>query len=196
MLLSDEQINSAQKVIELSLNASAKSLSYFTKTAVDVVIENKLKVINLSNIENLVEKEVSSYLISTELIGDLQGISYLHFTQNDVDKLMDSIYANKEFDEDKYVKKSEGLVKEIANIITAAAMSQFANHFRYTTYGDVPRLEIIKNESKSYVANYIERHNCFLDFRATLVSSEMNLNLDFVWFVDDSFVGGIDRLNN
>jgi chemotaxis protein CheY-P-specific phosphatase CheC len=194
MQLNTNERKIAQIIIKLGLDEAAKSLQFFTMAETRQELDGELSTTGSVSSAILARKTQPIFLLTTKLEGELRGIAYLLFTQEEVDALMRIRYADQLWDQAKFQRKRDGLILEIDNIITASVMSQFANHFGYNTYGGTPRLDIISNQQLAETIEQGIRNNEFtLEFNAKLVSEGVNINANFVWFLDKSFIEGIKK---
>lgn len=196
MLLNIDEQKTAQRIIKMGLEEAARSLEFFTMSETRQEFDEQFAVVDSSLVEVLPYKDRVVYLLTTQLEGELKGLAYLLFTNEEVNRLMNIRYSKHTFDEAKYQRKREGLILEIDNIITASVVSQFANHFSYNTYGGIPKLKVVSYEDLLKEIEIGRSTNEFaLQFKARLVSEGVNINANFVWFVDANFVHGIRKAN-
>jgi len=196
MLLNTEEKRTAQKIIRQGLDEAAKSLEFFTMSETRQEFDEQFAIVDSNRVEVLPYKDKVIYLLTTQLEGELKGVAYLLFTEEEVNGLMNIRYSKHTFDEIKYRRKRDGLILEIDNIITASVVSQFANHFNYHTYGGIPKLDVVAYDELLLVLENGRSNNEFaLEFKAKLLSEGVNIKANFVWFVDASFIRGIRRAN-
>jgi len=194
-IFTEIELKKAKEIIRSGLSKAAKSFGAFLKTEIRLdlgddftISENVLKI-------NMDTKSDDIYLLTSELLGELKGASYLIFSKNEVKSIMTSIYPNKNFAEEKYNKKSKSLILETDNIITAGLISQFANVFDYRTYGGVPHLDIVDHkEAERIIFEGTNKNEFLLGFKAILSSDGGDINADFIWSVDKAFVEGVKKV--
>jgi chemotaxis protein CheY-P-specific phosphatase CheC len=193
MILNEKQLKTAHKIVKLGLQEATKSLEFFTKSKTRLDLANDFSISKTSDkIDIPQKKDDKIYLLTSTIMGDLAGIAYLLFSEKEVKTIMKSNYPNKEFDKEKYAKKSKSLILEVDNVITASVVTQFANYFDYKTYGGVPQLDIVSyTELQEIIKKGIADNDYVLDFKAQLVSESANVNAEFIWFVDDKFIEGV-----
>lgn len=73
------------------------------------------------------------YVVSTELLGELNGMSYLILSQADVENLSKMAELRDDTLRDEFLK-------ELDNILSAAVITVLSNELKTTSYGDVPFL--------------------------------------------------------
>ena len=80
-----------------------------------------------------------NYLLTTEVIGELKGKSFLCFTQQEVDTLSSVAFPNKAIGEITPSMVS-ALLLELDNMLSARVITQIANILDIKIFGDVPEL--------------------------------------------------------
>jgi len=76
------------------------------------------------------------YLITTEIVGDITGKSYLYLSQADFDHLTQSI---PDINQGTANLRDE-FAKELDNILSAAVITKLSNELKYKMFGNVPVL--------------------------------------------------------
>ncbi|XOV93416.1 MAG: hypothetical protein ACFHWX_01645 [Bacteroidota bacterium] len=194
MLIEVNEQKVAQQIIRQGLDDAAKSMEFFTMSETrqefdENFVIGKTGPLNLMSYENKI-----IYLLTTGLEGELNGKAFLILTEEEVNALMKIRYDSKKTYSQTYEARRDGLILEIDNIITASVMSQFANHFDYNTYGGTPNLDILTYRGLVDSFETERTNNEFtLEFKARLVSEGVNINANFVWFVDEKFINGIKK---
>jgi chemotaxis protein CheY-P-specific phosphatase CheC len=82
------------------------------------------------------------YVLTTQLMGDFSGKSYLIISQEEADEIFKSVDAAKKLDE----KLREALLLEIDNILSASVISSISNEMNSVVYGDVPKLKRVHSD--------------------------------------------------
>ena len=189
-----EEKNIANEIVNLGLQKAAESMAFFTKEKVELKgIDVKQE--NISKIDSIFPcdtKEIK-YVLTTEIKGDLKGICYLIFSEQEVNKILGvSLPKSILEDAEKLAVMSDAILLEMDNIIVASVVTQFSNSFKYKMYGDVPRL------SKSGCAEFKElmkRENSgreqFIYFKSAMHTKELDICPDFLWMLDDNFMQGV-----
>lgn len=195
-IFTKEELKRAKNIVTSGLAEATKSLGFLVKSETRLELGDEFSISETFPTEFLSKKGGIIFLLHTKLLGDLKGVSYLLFSEDEVHSIMKATYPNKQFDEEKYKRKLESLILEIDNIITAGVMSQFANSFNYRTYGGVPALEIVNYDNAIEIIKKESEENEFLiKFNAQLIAERSNIQADFVWFVDEAFVKGVKKIN-
>jgi len=188
------ELDVAKEIISIGLAKSADSLSFFTKTKTIIKVEdftmsNEPKPVNLS------VKEDPVCVLTTHILGELKGVCYLIFSQNEVRSIMEkSLPESILNDPEKYKMMSEGMMLEIDNIVSAAVVTQFSNHFDYKTHGGVPSIKFMTvNQMKDMLSENVDECNYVLNFKTLLISDGVGVNADFIWSMDYSFIEGVKK---
>ena len=134
--------------------------------------------------------DVDIHVLKTEVAGNLSGTSYLILSPEDVNKIHKKSLPAEMLDKDnaKAMALKGGVLLEIDNIISAGAVTVFANHMDQMLYGDVPKLKVLSKEDiNKYLASEIENlghKNCL---NAVLHVNDLDLTVDFFWVFEDAF---------
>tara|TARA_B100000809_G_C15138570_1_gene531835 strand:- start:1242 stop:1859 length:618 start_codon:yes stop_codon:yes gene_type:complete len=191
----DIEMEKAKDIITFGLLESAKSLEVFIKLEIRLDFGDDFSISeNLSN-KNITAKSDEVYLLTSELIGEIKGTSYLILSKEEVKSIMASVYPNNEFTEEKYIKKSNALVLETDNIITAGVMKNLANIFNYRTYGGVPQLNIVNHNEAVRIISEGTKKDDYVFFKAILSSKTGNIKADFIWLLDKAFVEAVKKVS-
>jgi len=192
------ELYSANTVINKGLQSAAQSLSFFIK---DSVIAKPIEISNL-NIEEKKELNLKCndkvYLLTTEIIGELQGVCCLIFCEEEAHYLQktalpDEITSNSE----AFEAMRNPILLEIDNIITAAVVTQFSNLLHRKMHGSVPTLQIV-NQAKldEFIEEQISNGSYIINFKTNFVSSNNSFSPIFVWFMDALFHDDIKKYTN
>lgn len=194
-IFTQKEYEIASAIIKVALEKAAKSLEYFIKSEIKLELGGDFYVANDLSEDQITKKGGKVYLLSTNLIGDLQGVSYLLFSQEEVDLIMKARYPTKQFDAIKYQLKSASLILEIDNIITAGVMTELANSFKYKTYGAPPELRVLSHkEAAKLVTETTQNNEWILGFNTKLTGKTVNIKADFIWSVNSAFIEGVKKL--
>jgi len=186
------ELDVAKEVLNIGLAKAADSLSFFTKEKVLIRGMN----ITFTEFENsdLFHKQGDNItLLSTQLRGDVVGYCYLIFTEFEVNKLAEislpeSILDNKE----QFEEMKNAILLEADNIITASVVTQFSNLLSKNMHGHVPfHFNGNHEKVKEYIRDQAKNEKYILQFNASLISDGNNINPEFLWCLDHSFVDAI-----
>ncbi|MBV6646286.1 MAG: hypothetical protein KI790_12600 [Cyclobacteriaceae bacterium] len=145
----------------------------------------------------LPENDDLVHLISTTLMGELKGTSYLIFSEGEVNKICKACLPagvlENDTPEGKMMKM--GFLTEIDNMVSAAVITEFSNFLGLDIFGHVPSLQVIK---ASAVNGFLEEETTEFDsvihFKANFHGAELDVSPDFVWIFQKEFVEKIKQV--
>ncbi len=135
-------------------------------------------------------------LLTTEMIGELNGKSYLIFTREECDSLLRACFPKKE--KVNYAVLEEAFLKELDNILSASVITEFSDFLQVEVYGDVPafyRQEA--GEIESLIRQDFARKNddIFLMANAKfLFKDSVHLRPQFFWKLTEGFISLIRKV--
>lgn len=139
-ILSSSEKQLAQQIIEAGYISAARSFSDVAQQQVS--IKTAGVEIFASNCEKFsVETSGMVSLLTTEIIGDIQGKSYLLLTEAESKAIFDTCLSSGGSADERQVME-EAIIKELDNIISAAVITEFSNVLQISIYGGVPQLAI------------------------------------------------------
>lgn len=175
------------ELAEASLKRAAESFGFMIKEEVTV------SEISIQNIEpdgkwgDLVAD--SMYLLTTEMIGDMKGKSYLLFDKEIANQVFYLCTGLKVGDTSLTV---DVVLKEIDNILSASMISEIADKLKVTIYGDVPYCyDYTKDQIKTTVNNDLKNYHVDSEqylINCNLNTSKSNLVVHFFWVLSGDMV--------
>lgn len=184
----------ANEIVNIGLSKAADSMSFFTKEKVLIQGHHveKISFDELSRISNCLPDEIL-YILTTEIKGELSGVCYLIFTEEETEKLLDiSLPESIKQDPDKLQMMGDAIMLEMDNIIVASVVTQFSNFFQYKMYGDVPRL---KKDNCEGLKDIVKKENSnlheFLYFKSSFHNKDLDISPYFLWLLDEKFYDGV-----
>lgn len=180
--LKTEEQQKAQILVNKGMQKAADSLGFFLKKNVKLKeVEND--TCSLSNAIELKPKpKEKMYFLTTYILGELNGVCYLVFTEQEAELLMQSEFPQ-EILSDEALKEEMGkaLLLEMDNIISANVLTEFANALKVKIYGDVPAYQHIKdNEIFEILAKAVEEEMFLLSFKAKFSSEAQDFSPEFI----------------
>ena len=133
------------------------------------------------------------YVLVTEIQGELTGVCYLIFSEEEVHKLLqislpESVRANKE----KARVMGEAILLEMDNIITASVITQFSNFFNLSMHGSVPSLtKTIPSGIDQIIRSTNRTSGYYLYFKSEFNTEGLDINPDFIWLLDNKYLDGV-----
>lgn len=194
--LNQEELEVTKKIINIGLSKAADTLSFFIKEKA-VILLFDLKV-NSYNNYSLSKKDniKKSYLLTTEIRGEIGGKAFLVFNESEVEKLVDVNFPDtiKNNPQEK-AAMTDAILLEIDNIITASVVTQFANILKCKIFGDVPALAILPpDELNSYLSTNNMQCSNIIYFNSRFITKNLDINPEFIWVMDDTFFMGVKNL--
>ncbi|MDH5397995.1 MAG: hypothetical protein OEX02_07605 [Cyclobacteriaceae bacterium] len=128
------------------------------------------------------------YLLTTEVIGDMKGKSYLFFTEESSAMAFTLLTGMAE----PGAMGKDVILQEIDNIASAAVISVFADALKLRIYGDVPYCFVKKTEEvKEILENDHHRfgeNSVVYWIKSVLSSEEEDLSMPFYWVLPEETV--------
>ncbi len=189
----------AQEIIEAGYVRAADSFSSIAQQR--VAIETSGITISTFTEEDFSVKETGSLtLITTEIIGDIQGKSFLLLTESECRAMFNTCLPPGEPSEERQLME-EAILKELDNIVSAAVITEASNILQVSIYGDVPQLvegtaEEVQLTVLADFTNSAGSDICL--FANTRFSFEQNTTLQprFFWKFHQNFVDCIKNQAN
>jgi len=166
--------------------------------AVNMIVGCEAKVLKMDftfpNIDGEIQystkTDPATHVIQTAVAGNLSGSSYLILSPEDVDKIhakcLPENVVKSESAKDKMLKGA--LLLEMDNIVSASAVTVFANHMDEMLYGDVPKLKVLSRTGvNEFLASEIEEMNYSNYVNVALHIDQLDITLDFFWAFENSF---------
>jgi chemotaxis protein CheY-P-specific phosphatase CheC len=179
-----------QEVIQIGLAKAADTLSFFVKEKVLLQL-NEVKVNDGSATWPSPKMGTAqNYVIRTELRGDIMGVAYLVFDEQEAQQLANIQAWGRVQEEMK-----EALLMEVGNILTAAVITQFANILQRNMHGHVPELSLLPSSALGALIGlgHSAEFNA-ISFKAVFRSESVDVKPEFVWFMEKKFFGAINDL--
>lgn len=195
--LTTSELEISKKLINKGLSKAAESLTFFIREKIKLNSAD-MHVVPFSEITHLAKRNYGKgFILITEMMGELNGVCYLIFNEEEADKLF-KVSLPKEIleNEDKFKMMSEAILLEVDNIITGSVVTQFSNVLGSKMFGGVPRLEIKEgNEVNDYIMKKPNKDSFIIQFKAEFHSESQDFSPEFIWFMDNSFIQGIKNVS-
>lgn len=191
------ELDIAKEILNIGLSKSADSLSFFTK---DKVLINTFdiyssEVDNIKTLSSNFDKE-DTYVLSTELKGELTGECFLIFNKSEVEELLKAMLPASIL-ENQAQKEEMGnaILLELDNIVSAAVITQFSNILQCSSYGNVPRLDVIEPKGlETFLKSRIIDEDHLVCFKAEFITENVKLQPEFIWGLNERFVEGVKSI--
>lgn len=191
------ELELTRELINVGLAKAAQSMAFFTKQQVNIKSAD-VQIKPLSLLGNLSNKDdkTSLVVLTTEIMGELGGICYLIFSDDEVAEIL-NVSLPKEIleDPDKLNVMGDAILLEMDNIIVASVITQFANILNYKMYGNVPKISrTLSNGFEQIINSTNKTSNYFLYFKSEFSTEGLDINPDFIWLLDDNYVEGVKSI--
>ncbi|HEY9048800.1 MAG TPA: hypothetical protein VIN08_23010, partial [Ohtaekwangia sp.] len=157
------------------------------------IVHEEFHVVEEDEVKNLhcfIENK-SSVLITTEIIGDVFGKSYLLMTDQEFDAISGGTFGNGSAVNDI----REEFIKELDNILSASVITKLANDLRLKIYGNVPiMIRPFSCDMKSVIADDFAEDASGVYITAIRFSLAANPDLKpcFVWVMHQDLFSMIE----
>ncbi len=194
--LTKVELDITREIINIGFSKAADSLSSFINDK--VLIQHLELKINSSHYNPLSRKKYTdkTYLLTTNIRGDISGKAYLIFNEAEVELLAETnLPESLKNDPTGRKTMTDAILLEIDNIITASVITQFANILQYKLYGDVPDLKILsQNELNPFLGSNNPDQCNVMYFNTRFITGSMDINPEFIWLMDDKFFEGVKNI--
>ncbi|MDH5598526.1 MAG: hypothetical protein OEY34_05350 [Cyclobacteriaceae bacterium] len=177
----------AKEIMEFVRNGYEKSvaaLAFMVKQHLN--IEN-LEILSVHSEEDLsftVDSQIS--VLTTEIIGDTKGKSYLFLSEKDAAELF-KLTTGQEPNNQEFL---EAVLKETDNIVSAAFISVIADKYKLKIYGDVPYYFLMSKDevNNQYNKDINNFGKAMILVKAVLTSDDGAINVGFDWMIDPTLI--------
>lgn len=189
------ELQVAKEIVTKGLLKSAESLSFFMKEKIllddmDYSFDEPSPKAEFTNKEGH-----PVYLLLTEIIGELNGVCCLIFTEEEAEKIRDTaLPAEIKNNPEIMSEMSDGILLEIDNIISASVITQFSNILNHKIYGGVPQIKKLTNSAiNEFIKEKLEKEMLVINFNTRFISPILNFSPQFIWFFDKTFAESIKK---
>ncbi len=191
--LSDFELSTAKEIVNIGLVKAADSLSFFLQEKIlidqiDFRIQSNKKISCYTTL-----KRNNNFVLTTNVIGEIQGACYLVFSKNDTKRILDkSLPGSFKFNDETLTEMGNAILLEIDNIVSASVITQFSNLLKFKMHGGVPNLKKIHGgEFLDFQKNELTNTNVAVTFRTRLISLDKTFSPEFIWALDKNFFDGV-----
>jgi chemotaxis protein CheY-P-specific phosphatase CheC len=197
-MLDAKELQTAKDIVQQGLQHAAEALSFFIKQPMSVV-QMDVSDLNLSSQAPIpVSKGEEGHLLTTDLVGEVEGFCCLIFSKEEAHLLQNSALPPEVLnDEAMAAPMREAILLEVDNIIAAAVITQFSNLLKRKMHGDVPKLRCLNEaELHEFVQERIDEGIHVLTFKAELKADDASFSPAFLWFMKEPFIRDIKQLSS
>ena len=198
--LSTNERNVAAELLTKGYLTAARSFSLMAKQDITIkptsieVSKDDLKVIKS------IKQDDELILITTSIIGELGGKSYLLFNDEECNAVHKACMP---FNEDEYsrIMEGEAILKELDNILSAAVITEFSNYLDIMIFGDVPVLSrsnhsAVKNKIINDFNSDAGESGYFMIANTQFVfANNTELQPQFIWKLTQDFMDKIKKVS-
>lgn len=195
-LLTAYELDITKELISIALANAADSFSKMANEKV-LIREYNLSVLKKEEVGKafINEHDPHWYVLTTDIVGKLEGKSYLLFNQQDAEKVFDMFTPGQVSTNGRLSELQEAILLELDNIITASMVTQLSNFLNIATYGDVPNLKhLSRQETLGYFERDVEHFDVILNIQARFQSYQSNMMPSFICFFKSEFLEAIKHL--
>jgi len=139
------------RVMNEGFAKAASSFSKLINCAVKISNTQSVLVRHDSDFSYISQEQGDLYVLTTQIIGDISGKSFLILSQEESQEIFKAIKSKSSNPE-----LNEAFLLEIDNIISASVISEVSNMIGMEIYGDVPHLiKIHSQELQNYLSKEI-----------------------------------------
>ncbi|MGY6562574.1 MAG: hypothetical protein ACXITV_10750 [Luteibaculaceae bacterium] len=184
-----------RELLSIGLGKAADSLAALTQDKVmlqwfDIHL---FKTNSFSEFPNNFDEDVC--VLTTEVKGDLPGISYLLFSQTDAkavtEQSIPESIKNSAGPED-ILEMQNAILLELDNIVAASVVTQFSNLLNSKIYGDVPKIDYLNEKALTeFLIAKAGDFSLMLMAQVNFKGFNKNITPKFVWFFGPEFLNQI-----
>lgn len=199
-----------KKFTEYELEVTKELLNISLANAADAFskMANERVLFNGFDLELLKEKDIDSmlaevaeqglYVLTTEVKGKLQGISYLIFDAKDAEGIFPIFAPNAATvaEDGVLTEFQQAILMEVDNILAAAMVTQLSNFLELMVYGDVPNFKFINKEQLAALLRNDHElyYEVALNLKSKLETSNSKISPIFIWFFKNDFVEAVKNV--
>ncbi len=197
----DMEKDIAKQLINTGFERAAQSFSSILKQDISIEMTDISLSREMSAISAGIKQEGELTLVTTEIIGELAGKSYLVFNAKECDTLYHTSFPKNNNLNDRSLLE-EAFLKEIDNILSASVITEFSNFFDIKVYGGVPHLTRTTYQEIERIINqdfYNGNTNSACFFSANtkfLFKDNLQLRPRFFWKFTEKFMSLIKKIES
>jgi chemotaxis protein CheY-P-specific phosphatase CheC len=197
MEFTKENKRMAKEVISAGLAKAAESLSFFMNEKIELDTSDD-RCLDCDPLDLDRKGESNIHLLITKVVGDIQGICCLIFSEEEADHLRNvALPAEIKSNPEMMAEMSDGILLEVDNIISASVITHFSNTLKLKMHGDVPVLKKVDyKEMIEFIRTEISDKLYLVSFKTSFSSSNVKFNPEFLWLFEKNFVSGLTQYYN
>jgi len=155
--LNPKEVQLAREIISQGLVKAAESLSFFMNETITLQEFDQEKHLSSPPPEINKKDQTNIQLLITKVIGELNGLCCLIFSEEEANQLRQSALPPEILNSPEMMAEmSDGILLEVDNIISASVITQFSNILKVKIHGGVPALRKVNySELEEFIHNEI-----------------------------------------
>ena len=196
-MLNTKELQTAKEVVYNGLQHAAEALSFFMKQPMAVVQMDVSDIALESQGSVSVSKGDDVHLLTTNLVGEVEGFCCLIFSKEEAHLLQNSALPPEILENEAMAgPMRDAILLEADNIIAAAVITQFSNLLKRKMHGDVPKLRRLSDKDlQNFIEERLKEGVHVLTFNAELKADQASFSPAFLWFMKEPFIVDIKRLS-
>jgi len=188
-----KEMQAARNIISAGLVKAAESLSFFMNETITLNEFDQEESLSVNAIEIEKKNQSNIHLMITKVIGELNGVCCLIFSEEEADQLRNTALPPEVLNSPEMMAEmSDGIMLEVDNSISASVSTQFSNLLKVKIYGGVPALrKVDSTELEKYLQEEINNEMYLVSFKTKFKSSHVSFAPEFIWLFDNTFVESI-----
>lgn len=139
-----------------------------------------------------------SLVLTTEIKGDLPGVSFLVIDSESIDELGDRALppSMRNLPPEHLPEMRKEMLLELDNIVTAAVVTRLADLLSVNIHGSVPKAEILSGEEmEGFLRKMSAKHRPNVAVTTQFNTPALPKGPRYYWFFKKEFVDSISKLN-
>lgn len=182
MVINRNRENYIVHVMNKGFNRAAEAFSKFMNVPVKMMTSQSVLIRHDDDFAYVSEEEGNLYVLTTQIIGEFAGKSYLILNQDESEEIFRAAKSRKE---DLSLELKEALLQEIDNIISASVIAELSNSLNVEIYGDVPMLKKMSAKELqdfiSHPAEAGEPASVIFSNTSFQFNNREHINPQFIW---------------
>lgn len=190
------ELDVAKEVVNIGLSRAADSFSSILKQKA-LFLDHRVCIEKIIELNHMINKQDTDlYSLITEIRGQMNGVCFLLFTQEEADLLKRACLPESMHSPEHMKEMGDALLLEIDNMISAAVVTEFANVMDLMIYGDVPQLhQLSRDATLEKINSYSTEYEYYISFKAKLeTENNVLLEPEFVWLLGKDFANEVKKL--
>ena len=189
--LNNEEESFTNKLLKGGIALANLSLSKFINSPILINMINT-GTFKLSQAHFKPHATGSAALIKTELVGEMEGVNYLIFSERELKKLY-STCLGENYDQlpDSETMK-QGLLTEVSNVMASSFISEIAETLGLEMYPNVPSILPLEGKDiDQYILSNSGKIQNMIYLNVQLQGKDLDITPEFIWILHENFLNNI-----